>query len=309
MANQSYSRVITHLIISSINIKLHYPLVTELNKALVNGMNIDVDGMEMNCNVKQKYVRGDNLGLHEIAGLPVNFNNGFICRWCYATYDEIQTLFDSNNFCQRTNHNWETLLPYFDISQSLPPDIMHDLYEGVIPKTLSSILPRILTERNYELFRVEYNKLKLKNGYLKLPESIHALLTTERKIWIKGKASKEYKIYLTLRSIDAIINSENSDVEARMKLKDLTTKLLRKITGTLQMSVYPKLHYLSHYPDLIETFGPLWKFSTLRFERKHLYFKQLAEKLKNSKNITMSLSERHLRLRMLSMLLYIRRSV
>jgi len=44
---------------------------------------------------------------------------------------------------------------------------------------------------------------------------------------------------------------------------DLRYELFREVP------LRPKHHYLQHYPDLIEEFGPLMKVWTLRFESKH----------------------------------------
>jgi hypothetical protein len=40
-----------------------------------------------------------------------------------------------------------TDLPYFDITKCSPPDLMHDINEGVILKTLKLILRKILTSK------------------------------------------------------------------------------------------------------------------------------------------------------------------
>ncbi len=50
-------------------------------------------------------------------------------------------------------------------------------------------------------------------------------------------------------------------------------------------------------PDLILNYGPLIRFSSMRFERKHLYFKKLSHNLINRKNATKSLTYRHQRLK------------
>jgi len=47
-----------------------------------------------------------------------------------------------------------------------------------------------------------------------------------------------------------------------------------------------------HYADLIEIYGPLIYFSNLRFERKHLIFKNIYNSINNSINLTLSLSRR-----------------
>lgn len=52
------------------------------------------------------------------------------------------------------------------------------------------------------------------------------------------------------------------------------------------MKLRPKHHYISHYPFLILFFGSLKHLSTLRFESKHRYFKNIVKHSQNFKNLT-----------------------
>ena len=56
----------------------------------------------------------------------------------------------------------------------------------------------------------------------------------------------------------------------------------------------PKHHYLHHYSEMIPKFGPLIRLWTMRFERKHGYFKRHARNLKNSKNLGLKLLQVYL---------------
>lgn len=53
------------------------------------------------------------------------------------------------------------------------------------------------------------------------------------------------------------------------------------------------MHYLIHYPRLLLLYGPLSKLSCMRFEVKHQYFKSVARKTRNFKNLSATLSRRH----------------
>lgn len=57
--------------------------------------------------------------------------------------------------------------------------------------------------------------------------------------------------------------------------------------------VTPKLHYLLHYSKYIIKFGPPCRYWGMRFEAKHSYFKGIASKVKNFKNICLTLATRH----------------
>jgi hypothetical protein len=60
-----------------------------------------------------------------------------------------------------------------------------------------------------------------------------------------------------------------------------------------EFKIFPKLHHLTHYPEMIKQYGPLILFSSLPFERKHQFFKQWARIMRNSINPAYSLAERH----------------
>lgn len=57
--------------------------------------------------------------------------------------------------------------------------------------------------------------------------------------------------------------------------------------------ILPKHHYLEHYPQLIEQFGPLVELWTMRFESKHGFFKRVVRHTNCFKNVFLSLSQRH----------------
>ena len=57
--------------------------------------------------------------------------------------------------------------------------------------------------------------------------------------------------------------------------------------------VFSKLHVLKHYQILMQTWGPLSHFSTMKYERMHQLFKRLYETLKSRKNILYSFAFRH----------------
>lgn len=54
----------------------------------------------------------------------------------------------------------------------------------------------------------------------------------------------------------------------------------------------PKHDFVMHYSELMFQFGPLKHVWTLRFESKHNYFKNVAESVRNFKNVHMMLAEK-----------------
>jgi len=59
----------------------------------------------------------------------------------------------------------------------------------------------------------------------------------------------------------------------------------------------PKLHYMVHLPAQIRQFGPLRQHWCMRFEAEHQYFKNLASRVKNFRNLLKTFSERKQKLK------------
>ena len=58
------------------------------------------------------------------------------------------------------------------------------------------------------------------------------------------------------------------------KLEKEIESLLKFVRINLNLDIYPKLHYLIHYPKLISKYGPLRLLSTDQFESAHRHFKE-----------------------------------
>ena len=110
-------------------------------------------------------VVADNLGAHSLAGFVEKCSGKYVCRFCTAENVDIQTTeVRSGAFCLRseeihTSHLkaieensfdchfgvkrkcvLSENLPYFSVTESFPPDIAHDLFEGIIPVEIALCL-------------------------------------------------------------------------------------------------------------------------------------------------------------------------
>jgi hypothetical protein len=183
------------------------PLVKELIEIEKIGINFNYKNNSSTIKCRVSAICGDNLGMHEFSGLTKCFRSGCICRYCYATYNQIQKFFSSKSFIKRNlelyNSNLKEInrdkslrkkygilkqhsfydLKNFDITKSCVCDLMHDFCEGIIPKVLKLILTDVLNREDKVL---EFNKFilenKFRNGRIKNLEY--------KKIAIKGKASQ-----------------------------------------------------------------------------------------------------------------------
>jgi hypothetical protein len=67
---------------------------------------------------------------------------------------------------------------------------------------------------------------------------------------------------------------------------------LKSFKQLFSNAILPKQHYMIHFPKIITQFGPPIRYSCMRFEAKHRYFKRLATK-QNFLNLSKSLASRY----------------
>lgn len=126
----------------------------------------------------------DNLGAHDIGGFRKCFSSGRICRFCMCNYEDIKSKFKEEDFQPRTPHvhDLQVLDVLYDGSlasvygtvkscplasicgfsavTSLPPDIMHDCLEGVIPIPMIQAIFRYLHLNNVTTYATVNNKIR-----------------------------------------------------------------------------------------------------------------------------------------------------
>lgn len=104
------------------------------------------------------YVSSDNLGAHSLAGFQESFSAGKVCRFCLADRENIQDYeVKSGKFPLRTQESLDNCLSelqqnerltivdgvkqgcalnklsYFQTARGFPPDLLHDIFEGIVP--------------------------------------------------------------------------------------------------------------------------------------------------------------------------------
>lgn len=115
------------------------------------------------------FVSADNLAAHSLAGFQESFSVDKCCRFCLASRKDIQTVqVKSGSFALRTKRSHddnvlclsrdETVksvegvkascvlnrLEHFHSSTGFPPDILHDVVEGIVPAELSLCLSDLI---------------------------------------------------------------------------------------------------------------------------------------------------------------------
>lgn len=144
------------------------PLIGELKTLEQSG--IQLNGIHYEVVVPM--LLGDNLGVHSVAGFTKCFSGGsMMCRHCTMSKDAIQTTTTEDMTKLRTRAQYDdalrlvqeeefdpetckavgitaecplTKLKEFHPTDSMPPDIMHDVLEGVAPKTVEQVLEKVI---------------------------------------------------------------------------------------------------------------------------------------------------------------------
>lgn len=291
---------------------------------------------------------GDNLGAHQVGGFKEGFTATRGCRFCFATSQEIRKMTSENadllrdkvtharqcaevqtvrgkNETKSTEYgvNRDSLLntlQTYHVIGGMPPDFLHDMWEGLLPLTVKKFLRYHLYETKEEKkFTLEWLNSAIRDfdyGYTEMADKpselkkdiimddttrLHQsgcqmlLLATVLPLIlgpIMDVEDKHFKNVLDALEISRIILSTEISLWMLGYLKDLIEEYLTDFLS-LYGSLIPKLHHLLHYPTQILLFGPLVNFMCLRSEAKHKYFTRLVNMLGSFKNIPWTLGCRH----------------
>lgn len=286
-------------------------------------------------------VVADNLGAHSIAGFLEKFSGKYVCRFCTAENVDIQTKeVNSGAFCVRTEDihvshlkaiEEKTLvnhfgvkrkcvlsehLSYFNVTQSFPPDIAHDLFEGIISVELALCLTVLISKRYFTLGDLNEAITTFPFKWTDKTNRPHRVpITYATKRTIGGNAHENWSL---LRFLPLLVGtrvpSNEPAWQVLCELKDIVELVVAPFHTEDSISyldfkisehrtvfkevfphekIRPKHHYLEHYPQLIRQFGPLVALWTMSFESKHSFFKRVIRHTNCYKNVLYSLAQRH----------------
>ncbi|KAE8742218.1 hypothetical protein FOCC_FOCC012232 [Frankliniella occidentalis] len=209
-------------------------------------------------------------------------------------------------------HSAFNSIPDFHVVNGLPPCLAHDVPEGFIPKDLFSAL-KTLVQLKWFSWGYLNAKVKMTNGkgsstnIRKIkPESkkiIGSASSNLRLLQIITLALVEkvqdpnhdaWQMIVTLQQFMALVCAPVLSVDQTFHIDVLGEKYIyfrQKVLPGVTLKC--KHHYILHYGALTRKYGPLQRWSTIRFEAKHQYFKQASKSSHNFINPTLSLSNRH----------------
>ncbi len=282
---------------------------------------------------------GDNLNSHMIGGFNCSFSPNVFrpCRFCMVTRDEIKTVLEVDKFTSRTEESYKHQAmvvaqdpsqaqtfgvrnnsPFnhgsFHVSRGLPPDIMHDILEGVAPYEMALVLRSLIGQGYFTVEKLNKVIKRWPFGPLdRLDRPVE--IATDFGDKIQQNAGRTWCL---LRMLPLMIGEwipENNvyhqflcdlvDIVEMAFSFSLSTPLISllqtKIQDHLQeflvlfpnKSLLPKHHFLLHYGHAYTYFGPLHVCWSMHFESKHAYFKKLVRVINNFKNLLSTLAERH----------------
>ena len=320
-------------------------IVSELKELHEVGFTVQSDSQVQHFRCFLTQIVGDNLGLHSILGFMENFSRAaHACDLCMASQDDMQTVFEESALQSRTpelynQHILElasgkitasdcgvkrssvlTSLPYYHPASNDAADVMHDLFEGVLPLETKLFVCHLvyeikcltLTDLNNRIKSADYGRL----GSRSKPSVV---LESHLKGTDAGLGQRSAQMILLFYWLPLIVGDVLQRVDP-VKLQLL--HLLRRIVEIVLMPIlsdthllylsdliaehhnlfklcYPerrllyKHHRMIHYSRIVRNSGPLLGMMVMRYEAKHNFAKRLAHVICNFKNISYSVCKRH----------------
>lgn len=316
------------------------PLLTDLKSLEKDGLFVPCVGKCIKGTVFS--VIADNLGAHSVGGFVESFSGSYVCRFCIGERSQFQELeVRAEAFPPRTKHQHNLhvqtalgntaqthcfgvkkqcaitdKLDYFHVTSGYPPDVLHDLLEGIVPVELALCLD-ILIKKKYFSF-AELNSSITHFSYkwsdkTNCPQPVPLNFASRKSIggnahenWcllrllpfmVGLKVPEDDKAWQLLMTLKDIVELAMSPIFTDESIGFLDSKIAehrsRFFEVLPQQRLIPKHHFLEHYPQLIKAFGPLVALWTMRFEAKHSFFKKIVRQTNCFRNILMSLAKKH----------------
>lgn len=309
------------------------PFITDVKKLETEGEIFETKCGPVNLKGSILCCIADNLAAHSIGGFKESFSSGKCCRFCLIDKKDLASVFVGT---PRTKENYNchcTLveefpplsnvygikgtsclneLSYYHVVDGLPPDITHDIFEGVAKYILSNVLSYCI---NQKFFSLQYLNKCIEQFKYVGSDNVNKPHTLSSSVDIKQTASQtwcllrivslmvghcvplddsKWDVLLKLLDIIEIISMQDIEVGQVYFLNELIEDFSQQYTVEFPDEIVkPKFHFLHHYSELTLKFGPLVHCWSLRFEGKHNWFKQVFKSSKCFKNIPKTLAKRH----------------
>ncbi len=207
-------------------------------------------------------------------------------------------------------------LSHFNVCTGYPPDVAHDIFEGIVPVELAYCLNHLMSKKYFTLASLNESILKFPYKWADKSNRPHAIPKTfmlnktiggnAHENWgllrflpflvgqLVPPSEPAWQVILDLKDIVDLVVAPVHTVQSLAFLEericDHRCRLQEVFPG---MKLLPKHHFAEHYPQMIRFFGPLVSLWTMRFEAKHSFFKKVVRHTRCFKNILLSLAVKH----------------
>ncbi|CAB4030340.1 Hypothetical predicted protein, partial [Paramuricea clavata] len=321
------------------------PFMTDLKKLEEpNGHPFTINGSEENITGSIAYTSADNLGAQLLGGFKESCSANKPCRYCLATAEEMKSKFHEKEFVLRTKESYNiqadqvqkygehfsktyginrksilTESNYYHVVDGLPPDIMHDILEGVLQYETKEMLKNFIKVEHYLTLKILNDRIaKYDFGYYNDTNKPSPI--TEAKFSSNDNSLKQHAVQMWCLAthipliIGDLIPLENARWILYLKLLEIISLCFAPVISKDQVaylqvlindhhhkfrelypecSIIPKMHFMVHMPTATMRMGPLVRAWCMRFEAKHHYFKKLSTVIGNYTNLPFTLAMRH----------------
>ncbi|KAK3929533.1 Oligoribonuclease [Frankliniella fusca] len=206
-------------------------------------------------------------------------------------------------------------IPFFHVcNPGQPPCIAHDILEGIGKKDFALYLKYFIEVRGWIDFVTLDKKIKnfkclgrdAADSLAPLDIDLRKIRGHASEVWvfirmfpfligeyIQDQDDQVWQLCLKLKLICEYVFAPQISTKQIVKLKELIGSYVSVRSALFSKELQPKHHLICHYPELITYFGPLIRLWTLRFEARHMFFKNAAKSANNFINITKTLANKY----------------
>ena len=204
-------------------------------------------------------------------------------------------------------------LSYFSVIEGIPHDIMHDLYEGVVPHEMKLLVNHCISEAYFDLDTLNFRLEAFDFGYTETGDKPAPIVSDSRfrqgasQMWLLARVlpmlvgdkvprdDARWQCFVKLLKIceicSASLLSEDSAAYLEVLIEEHHTQFKSLYSGA---PIIPKImHFMIHYPQQILKYGPLiHTWTIMRYEAKLRVLKR-ASRVSNFKNVCQTVAKRH----------------
>ena len=278
----------------------------------------------------------DTLAAHSLGGFKGSMSFALrICRTCMISPSQIKSCFSEND-CQlrspETHFEQCALLygplldhfstsfgvnrlsiledvPGFSVITGLPHDIMHDLFEGVVPYELKLLIQHCVGAKYFTIDQLN-ERINAYDFVSNKPIVIDSRIINSPSLKIRQSASQmmhlsrefpmlvadlvpeddeNWHSFIVLLKICAISLSPVCSYDTISYLLEENLNIFHQLYP--EESMIPKQHYMVHYPSQISHLGPLIQSWNMRQEAKLSFVKRVSRR-SNYKNVCLTVAKK-----------------